>query len=683
MGNAQDDRGSDENREWLEADRLGGFAMGTAVAGLCTRRYHGLLTVATTPPTGRVVLVNAVEAWLETLEGRFPLSTHRYGDGVVHPRGRDHQVDFRWSPWPTWTFRVPSPSGDAAALVHELFVDPDSGETVLRWTLPSEWPWCRLSVRPLLSGRDYHALHGENPAFRFDPVARVGDGNVAFRPYPDLPAVGLLSNGVYRHDPDWFRGFVLDQERARGLDDREDLASPGEVRWEREGPPRDRAQGDLADQETAVIVLRAGDGLFIDAANHAARLRRSETARRASFPTPLHRAADAYVVRRSGGQTVIAGFPWFTDWGRDAFIALRGLGIATGRYRDVVDLLVSWADTVSEGMVPNRFPDRGEAVEYNSVDASLWYVAVIGEVLTAGNGFRAAVTPDARSRLEAAVQTILKGCAEGTRFGIRSDPDDGLLACGVRGVQLTWMDAKVGDWVVTPRVGKPVEIQALWANALALGAGLDRRWAGLAERAQASFRSRFWDPERGWLADVIDVDHEPGNVDAALRPNQILAVGGLPIQLVDGAIAEQVVAAVEGALWTPLGLRSLAPDDPAYRGRYEGGVLERDGAYHQGTVWPWLIGPFVDAWLRVHRGDGDDDHGRAVRRRARARFLAPLTRHLGDAGLGHVSEIADGDPPHTPRGAPFQAWSVGELLRIRERLRADSEGAADPPAPKD
>jgi predicted glycogen debranching enzyme len=319
-------------------------------------------------------------------------------------------------------------------------------------------------------------------------------------------------------------------------------------------------------------------------------------------------------------------------------------------------------------MLPNRFPDRPEeAPEFNAVDASLWYVVAVGEYLDATrrrSGRGACWVCGGRSGcLETAVTSILEGYSSGTRHGIRAD-DDGLLAAGEAGVQLTWMDAKVGDWVVTPRIGKPVEVQALWVNALAVGAAFDPKWQAALERARAAFAERFWNEGRRSLHDVVDPDHRAGTVDSTFRPNQIFAVGGLPVALLDGERARAVVDAVEAELLTPLGLRTLEPKAPGYSPRYEGGVRERDGSYHQGTVWPWLAGAFVDAWLRVRGGTAE------AKAAARERFLAPLLRHLDEAGIGHVSEIADAEAPHTPRGCPFQAWSVGELLRL-ERILGD------------
>ncbi len=308
-------------------------------------------------------------------------------------------------------------------------------------------------------------------------------------------------------------------------------------------------------------------------------------------------------------------------------------------------------------MLPNRFVDQGDAPEYNTVDASLWYVVAVHEYLEAAAAAGRPAPARDRTALGRAVQDILAGHVRGTRYGIKA-ADDGLLAAGEPGVQLTWMDAKVGDWVVTPRIGKPVEIQALWLNALRLAGRFTQSYASLYATGVASFARRFWNAEAGWLYDVVDADHVSGRLDSTMRPNQILAVGGLPYALLEGDRARQVVDAVERQLWTPLGLRTLAPGAEGYAPHYEGGIRERDGAYHQGTAWPWLLGPFVDAWVRV-RGGGAD-----VRAEARRRFLQPLLDHLSAAGVGHISEIADAEPPYTPRGCPFQAWSVGEALRL-------------------
>ena len=637
--------------EWLEADGLGGFAFGR-VDGVRTRRYHAVLAVATTPPTGRVVLVNGFDAWVDTPDGRFAITSQRYApDGVVHPDGASRLVAFTREPWPTWTYRLPN----GIEIVHELVTVRGGPVVALSWQLsrPSD---ARLVVQPYLSGRDVHALHYENDTLRTD--SRVVGRRVTWQPYGDLPPVIALANGDYVAEPVWYRQFQYDEERARGQDFVEDLLAPGRFTFSLD--------------TRAVLALGAGSGAGSSVASPLlntapercwAAVEALERQRRAAFPTILHRAADDFIVARAAGKTIIAGYPWFSDWGRDTFIAIRGLclaGTAQGhdRLSDAREILLEWAEHVNEGMLPNFFPEAGQVAEYNSVDASLWFVIAVHEFLRQKKGDRMVDTSQ-RRRLHAAIDAIVTGYARGTRFGIRAD-GTGLLSAGEKGVQLTWMDAKVGDWVVTPRVGKPVEVQALWINALRIAGRRSSRWDALASHAQATFAERFWNEERGFLYDVIDVDHHIGTVDGRLRPNQIFAVGGLPIALLDGDHARRVVDVVERHLWTPAGLRSLGPNEPGYVGRYRGDMRQRDGAYHQGTVWPWLTGAFVEAWIRA-RGDSQE-----TRREAGARFLAPLIRHYELSGTGHVAEIADGDAPHAPNGCPFQAWSIAEALRLAE-----------------
>jgi predicted glycogen debranching enzyme len=644
----------DERTEWLEADGLGGFASGTT-SGIRTRRYHALLLAAATPPTGRTVLVNGLDAWLErTGQPAEYLSRQRYAPGVVAPEHGAELEAFAADPWPTWTWRL----GDGSTVEQELFVPRGLSATAVRWRRTGRSD-AALVVRPFLSGRDTHALHHANPAFRFDPT-RAGAALV-WRPYPGVPAVSALADGTYRHDPVWYCGFLYAEERERGLDFEEDLASPGELRWE---PGWSEA-----------VLLLSVDGALPpgeEAAPVYRRLRRSERGRRSRFGSRLERAADAYLVQRGAGRTIVAGYPWFTDWGRDTFISLRGLCLATGRLEEARSILVEWAGHVSEGLLPNRFVDQGGEPEYNTADASLWYVVAVHDYLAAVERRGRGVPARDRQVLGEAVRAILAGHVRGTRYGIRV-AGDGLLAAGEPGLQLTWMDAKVGDWVVTPRIGKPVEIQALWLNALRAAERFTGEYAGLLEQGTRSFLQRFWNEDTGCLFDMVDEGHVAGRTDASIRPNQVLAIGGLPYPLLTGDAARSVVDVVERRLWTPLGLRTLDSAAPGYRSRYEGDVPSRDGAYHQGTVWPWLLGPFVEAWVRVRGG------GQSVRREARRRFLEPLLAHLDEAGLGHVSEIADADPPHRPRGCPFQAWSVAEALRLDlEVLRASRPAGSRP-----
>lgn len=628
--------------EWLETDGLGGYASGT-VSGIRTRRYHAALIAAMTPPTGRMALVQGVEAWITTPRGRFALASHRYASDVIHPDGAQRLASFERDPWPTWSFLLE----DGTRVQHELFLRHGLPVACLSWKALGRKAGVRLEVRPLLSGRDAHHLHRENAAFGFAPES-AGAARV-WRSYPGVPGVIVRADAEYRHEPEWYRGFLYSEERDRGLDAVEDLASPGVYSW------------DLSSGEAALMFAVDGPetrALLADgaAARVLGRLRTAERRRR-DFPSALERAADAYIVTRGAGRTIVAGYPWFTDWGRDTFVAMRGLCTATGRHDDARRIAGAWSERISEGMLPNAFGEHGEALEYHSVDASLWYVVATYELIRAFESRGERLPVRERARLVQSIGVILDAHRRGTRFGIRMD-SDGLLACGEPGVQLTWMDAKVGDWVVTPRTGKPVEVQALWLNALQMGRELGLAKLPSPELGIASFHQRFWNDDAGGLHDVVDVDHRPGVVDSAFRPNQLLAVGGLPFPILEGARAKRLVDEVERRLWTPLGPRTLAPGEPAYAARYEGGPRERDAAYHQGTVWPWLAGAFVEAWVRVYGGTPD------AKRQARRRFLEPLFRHLDLAGLGHVSEIADADAPHAPRGGPFQAWSLGELLRL-------------------
>lgn len=650
----------DDATEWLEPDGLGGFASGTS-SGIRTRRYHALLLTATTPPTGRMVLVNGFDAWVENAgaqslsradarNGALPsereyLSRQRYTPGIVAPEHPAGIESFEDDPWPTWVYRL----RDGTRIEQEIFVPRGLSLVAIRWRISGRSAPKTLAVRPFFSGRDLHALHHANPAFRFHAVAHKE--RVTWGPYEGVPGVAALSNGEYQSEPQWYRNFFYAEERARGLDFEEDLAAPGIFTW------------DLTREDAVLIFGVPGAIPPGTALDTFGRLSRTEHGRRIRLGSPLERAGDAYLVRRGRGKTIIAGYPWFTDWGRDTFIALRGLCLATGRLTEARSILLEWAPLVSEGMLPNRFVDQGDGPEFNSVDASLWYIIAVHEYLRAAEAGGTRVSADDRKALVEAVAGIIAGYSKGTRYGIRLDTD-GLLAAGEPGVQLTWMDAKVGDWVVTPRIGKPVEIQALWLNALHIARELGIDHGEALQHGLRSFNARFWDPSAGYLCDVVDVDHQPGTADTTLRPNQILAIGGLPYPVVDPLGARAVVDVVEARLWTPIGLRTLPADDGRYVPRYEGGVPSRDGSYHQGTVWPWLLGSFVEAWVRV-RGDGPE-----VRREARRRFLDPLLEHLPRAGSGHISEIADAESPHTPRGCPFQAWSVGEALRLDLKVLA-------------
>lgn len=508
-------------------------------------------------------------------------------------------------------------------------------------------PSMLFEVRPLVACRDYHSLGHENGAFNKE--LQVDNNLATISPYQDAPPIRFAHDADEVHPSGyWYRDFEYMRERERGFDFTEDLFNPFVLEF------------DAGRRSTfGVIVSTVTPDI-----NHIEELKNQEIARRAKvaekpppdgeFVQTLSIAADQFIARRGQHKTIIAGYHWFSDWGRDTMIALPGLALTTGRADVACSILLEFARHVDRGMVPNRFPDAGEEPEYNTVDASLWFFEAVRALYSHTND-----DTFVRKNLYDVLADIIDWHVRGTRYNIHVD-EDGLLASGADGVQLTWMDAKVGDWVITPRRGKPVEIQALWYNALRIMENLAARFADierqkrcgdLAARAHASFGAMFWNESLGCLYDVVDGELR----DASIRPNQIFAVS-LPHTMLSREKAQRVIQRVKGDLLTPYGLRSLARSDPQYRGRYEGDAIHRDAAYHQGTVWAWLIGPFITAYLKAF------GRTQAVQREA-ASFLSQFREHLTEAGLGQVSEIFDGDPPHEPRGCIAQAWSVAEVLR--------------------
>ena len=631
--------------EWLETDGLGAFASGTT-SGVRTRRYHNVLMIAKNPPSERVILVNGFDAWVETPHGTFPISTQAYRDESFWPEGFLLRRSFVSTHWPTWIYDL----GQSLQIKQELFVPDGIQGTVIRWQVIGSALGVKLHVKPFLSARVYHSMHHKNDDMNLE--TRMQNAELIWQPYSDSPEIFAESTGEFEAKPEWFQSFHYEKEAQRGLDTMEDLGCPGEFHFELDKSPAILLLG--AEQRLSSQINSAGSPAerVFEIAHERELSRRQKISR-------VERSARQYIVKRQDGKTIIAGYPWFTDWGRDTFIAIRGLCLARDDYETANSILVSWADTVSEGMIPNRFPDHGEAPEYNSVDASLWYIIAVYEYWQLLE--RLGIEKDAgeTKKLESAIEAILEGYSNGTRHGIGCD-EDGLIAAGETGVQLTWMDAKVGDWVVTPRIDKPVEIQCMCINALWIAAKFSPVWKPQIKRAEQSFKEKFWNEEASCLFDIVDENHEAGRNDAAVRPNQIMAVGGLPYSVVDGEKAKAILATVEDNLLTPLGLRSLSPDDPQYKAVYTGGVWERDGAYHQGTVWPWLIGPFVEAWFNV------TGKNKKTADEAKTRFLYPLEAHLEKSGLGHISEIADASSPYHPRGCPFQAWSLSEYIRIEK-----------------
>jgi predicted glycogen debranching enzyme len=626
-------------REWLETNGIGGFASST-IWGLNTRRYHSLLTAALKPPLGRMVLLSKLEEAVIVDGERFELSTNRY-PGVLYPQGFQYLVNFRLDPFPVFRF-------DLGRIVIEktVFMPHGQNTTVVQYTLV-EGCACILELRPLMAFRDHHSLTHQNAALH---AGFVSDGNhVTFQPYGDLARLHLMhEQAAIEKTSCWYWNFEYDRERERGLDFTEDLFNPFLMRLR------------LLPGTTRSIVATTSEQLV----RQAGEMREAELWRRRQIAvsTPaeaplvqtLVAAADQYLVDRGDGETIIAGYHWFGDWGRDTMVALPGITLVTGRHDAARAILSEFAKYVSRGMLPNRFPDSGEAPEYNTVDAALWFFEAARAYL--------AYTLDEQfvlRELYPKLKEIINWYLAGTHHGIHVE-SDGLVYAGEAGTQLTWMDAKVGDWVVTPRIGKPVEVQALWYNALRVQQSLARA-AGdssaelflreMAEYVRVQFNRLFWNDEYDCLYDVVNGDARDGSI----RPNQVFAVS-LAHPLVNEQRGRKILRVVEQHLLTPLGLRSLAPSDPAYRPHYSGGVASRDSAYHQGTVWPWLIGPFITAYLRIH---GSSPEVRATVQG----WLSGFDEHLRAAGLGHISEVADAAPPHNPAGCVAQAWSVAELLR--------------------
>jgi glycogen debranching enzyme len=664
-------------REWLETNGLGGFASST-VTGANTRRYHGLLVAADPPPTRRVVLLSKLEEVLVVGDARFDLSTNLYRPGVVSPQGHLLQTGFRLDPFPAFTYRA----GDFE-IEKKVFMPRGQNTTVVRYHFAAPpGVSARLEVRPLVAFRDYHSLASEalDIFLRAElkrGLLRLGKRDDALTLFIAHDARAVSVEGL------WYRNFEYPEERERGFDFCEDLFNPCLLTFDVAGgsscaviastEERDAGEASkLEDSERARRALTpaasAGGEAGADprAATNAANGARDAAADaggggagdegRGEHLQALARAADQFVVRRGENlSTVIAGYHWFTDWGRDTMISLTGLCLAARRFEEARGILLAFAASIDQGLIPNRFPDAGERPEYNTADATLWFVNAVGEYLR-----RTRDAEFVREKLYEPLLEIVRWHERGTHYQIRMT-EDGLLHAGDLDTQVTWMDVKIGDYLVTPRTGKPVEIQALWYNALrtiesiagALGDEPARnRCRAIAHAARATFNGLFWNEAEECLYDCVG---DAGELDDSLRPNQIFAVS-LPHAITTGARARAVVRKVERELLTPYGLRSLSPRHPEYRPRYEGDAYSRDTAYHQGTVWAWLLGPFITAYLRVH--DRSPESVAAARG-----WLLNFRAHLRDAGLGQISEIFDGDAPHAPRGCVAQAWSVAEILR--------------------
>jgi predicted glycogen debranching enzyme len=641
--------------EWLETNGLGGWAS-SSIIGCNTRRYHGLLIAATKPPAERTALVSKLDETIVLTCERYELGTNQYQNNTIHPAGQQYLKSFTKGFFPEWIYEIKGIElKKTIAMIH------NENTTVIVYEVIKASQAFQLELLPLLSGRGYHSMMHANDAVSRN--AEFTNDTFTTKLYNDTPTVYINVPGSdYHHHPDWFLHFNYAVEQYRGLDFDEDLFNPGHFS----------------------VTLNEGDtiGIILSTENPAGRnameLLQKEKARREKLLErqpkdemlqQLILAADQFIVKRfiqqsegsevpsSGGDlgeaaTIIAGYHWFTDWGRDTMISLPGLCLSTGRYEDAKKIIAAFAQSVSMGMLPNRFQDNNEPPEYNNVDGTLWYFIAIKKYLEA-TGDKDFVL----NEILPVLKDIIDWHFKGTRYNIHVD-DDGLLYAGEEGQQLTWMDARIGNWVVTPRMGKPVEIQALWYNALKIFAELlrineqthDAELVDLsAAKAKESFDKLFWNADGNYVYDVID---EHGMPDASLRPNQLFTIS-LPYALVEGEKAKSILKIVEEKLYTPVGLRTLPAEDVHYVHQYGGDQWHRDSSYHEGTVWSWLLGPYIDSLIKVK---GEKSKVKKV--------IEDFKYHLNEGCIGSVSEIFDADAPHHPRGCIAQAWGVAEVLRV-------------------
>ncbi len=626
--------------EWLETNGLGGWSSSTII-GCNTRRYHGLLVAATNPPSERMNLVSKLDETIVTNNERFELGTNNYGD-VVHPKGHQYLSSFNKKLFPEFIYEA-----GGITLIKTVAMIHGENTVVITYTVAKSAGSFTLELLPLLAVRGYHAMMHANNAINRE--AQFSNDTFKAKAYEGTPDIYIkIPGATYHPEPNWFYNFNYGIEQYRGLDYTEDLFSHGKFSVK------------LKEGDVLGVILSIDDPTHKDA--HKLLLKEEKRKKDLLNAEPfngaaeqiLTLAADQFIVQRNENlKTVIAGYHWFTDWGRDTMISLPGLTLSTGRYEDAKKIIAAFAMSVSMGMLPNRFQDNGDAPEYNNVDGTLWYFIAVYKYLRATNDVTFVL-----DEVLPVLKDIIDWHFKGTRFNIHVDNNDGMLYAGETGQQLTWMDARIGNWVVTPRMGKAVEIQALWFNALKIYAELCRMnnqhtEASIAEtgaeKLKQNFIAKFWYEEGKYLYDVID---ENGMPDISLRPNQIFSIS-LPFVLIDGVKADEVLKIIEEQLYTPVGLRSLPKTDVRYIPVYGGDTWHRDSAYHQGTVWSWLLGPYVDALIKIK---GTPAEAKEV--------ISRFIFHLGDACIGSVSEIFDADKPHHPRGCAAQAWGVAEVLRV-------------------
>lgn len=624
--------------EWLETNGLGGWA-GSSLTGTNTRRYHGLLVAAIVPPAERMLLVSKLDETVAVGDQRYELGTNLFPGSTIHPKGHQYLEDFNKDLFPQWIY-------DAGGVRLKKTIAMIHGEntTIIRYEVEKSASVFTLELLPLIAARGYHSLCQQGSQLHWDANFENG----IFHNKPDGKTNLFISvpGSSYQHNPSWYNNFEYSIEQYRGLDYSEDLLNHGIFSVA------------LQEGDTLGIIISTDD----PAGKDARKLLDSERERREALISgkpddemvkQLVLAADQFIVRRDTDlKTIIAGYHWFTDWGRDTMISLPGLCLSTGRFEDAKKIISAFAKSVSEGMLPNRFQDNGEPPEYNNVDGTLWYFIAVYKYLEASGDKKFVLT-----EILPVLSEIIEWHQKGTRYNIKAD-EDGLLYSGEAGQQLTWMDARIGTWVVTPRMGKPVEIQALWYNALRIIAELLKMkkkkndaeiMEDHARKARKSFEQQFWFDKGGYLYDNID---EKGNAVTELRPNQLFALS-LPFPLIKGVKAKSIIKIIEEKLYTPVGLRSLAADDDHYIHQYGGDQWHRDSSYHEGTVWSWLLGAYIDALVSVK-----------APKSTIKRVISNFKYHLNEGCLGSISEIFDADAPHHPRGCVAQAWGVAEVLRI-------------------
>ncbi|HYV95175.1 MAG TPA: amylo-alpha-1,6-glucosidase [Chitinophagales bacterium] len=627
--------------EWLETNGLGGYASSSLI-GAHTRRYHSLLIASMKPPVERLNLLSKLDETLIDSDERFELGSNQYKD-AIHPQGFSFLKSFTRDLFPEFLYEMPNGTSirKTIAAVHR------ENTTLIIYKVLTAPSTFKIEFLPLVAFRDFHSLSRENNDINRE--ANFQNGILRAKAYRDSPELFIsIPDSSFNHQPDWYRNFEYAEEQYRGLDFTEDLFTHGKFLKEAK-----------ADDEFGIIISTENPG-----GRDAVKLFKEEFARREkilsnkkySHPVlkTLALAADQFIVKRGEDlKTIIAGYHWFSDWGRDTMIALPGLCLTTERFADAKKILSAFAKSVSQGMLPNRFPDYGEAPEYNTADATLWFFIAIHKYFEASSDKKFVL-----KELLPVLKDIIAWHFKGTRYNIHTD-EDGLLYAGTEGQQLTWMDARIDSWVVTPRIGKPVEINALWYNALMIYADLlklngekseAKIFSARAEKVKEQFPKVFWNEEMKCLYDCVNGAYK----DPSIRPNQLFSIS-LPFPLMKGKQAKSILKIVKEKLYTPAGLRSLSADHADYKPHYGGNQLQRDSAYHQGTIWDWLLGAYVDAIIKVDGAKGKSEAKQVIE---------DFKYHLSERCIGSVSEIMDAEPPFTPRGCVAQAWSVGEILRV-------------------